>query len=159
MLTTKNGMWQTTAVGSGDNQKVTWGPRSKSHCDLLPARKKSLTRAPRIIELTDMYVRIVSDNCDDTRQFKADDIESFSLTLNGTALFDKGQLANSSAGIQVELSKLLKFQQDPKCAVPEEELAGLMSKAKASVAAKASSGNPPETLSLSFRVRPTGMTS
>ncbi|NBX17256.1 MAG: hypothetical protein EBR09_07815 [Proteobacteria bacterium] len=146
MLTTKNGMWQTNAVGSGQKQKLTWGPRSKSNCDLLPARKKSLTRAPRIIELTDMYVRIVSDNCDDTRQFKADDIGSFSLSLNGTELFDKGQLANSSAGVQVELSKLLKFQQDPKCAVPEEELAALMSKAKSSASSKASAGSPPADL-------------
>lgn len=144
IVTTKNGMWQTQAVGTGKH-KLTWGGRTKSHCDLLPAKTKSLTRAPRVIELSDMALRIVTDNCDDPRQFKAGEIGTFSLTLNGAPLFDKSDLADSSSGIQIALSKLLKFQQDPKCAVPEQELADLMAKAKNS-ASKPSNTTPPPDL-------------
>ncbi len=144
ILTTKNGMWQTQAVGSGKH-KLTWGGRTKSHCDLLPAKKRTLTRAPRIIELSDMALRIVTDNCDDPRQFKAGEIGTFSLTLNGTQLFDKSDLADTSSGIQIVMMKVTKFQSDPKCAVPKEELDDLMTKARNS-ASKPSNTTPPPDL-------------
>lgn len=144
IITTRNGMWQTQPVASGTNQKLTWGPRTKLPCDLLRPRQTTLVRSPRVIELSDMFVKVVSDNCSESRNFSKNDISTFVMNLNGTKLFDKADLADSSNGVQVSLTKLLDFSQDPRCAVPKDELQKLMDAAKAKVSAAAPADNPPD---------------
>jgi len=134
ILTTKNGMWQTQAVSSGQNHKLTWGPRTKSPCDLLPPKTQAtLVKSPRLIELTDMSLKVFPDSCSDSKSYKADDISSFNLRINGYSLFDRSDLGDSSSGIQVSLQKILNSSQDPKCVVPKDELFKLMEEAKGSV--------------------------
>lgn len=138
ILTTKNGMWQTQAVGSGNKQKLTWGPRSKKPCDLILPKTSTLTRSPRVLELSDLSLKIYSDNCSDGRQFRTGDVGTFNLSLNGTPLFGKGDLSDSGGAIQVALTKIISMSQDPKCFVPKAELQKLMDVAKAGVSKESS---------------------
>lgn len=142
ILTTKNGLWQTQPVASGSKQKLTWGPRAKSACDVLPPKNGTLVRSPRVIELTDMSLRIVSDNCSANTTYSTSNVSSFNLYLNGTSLFDRGDLSDGGGSIQVSLTKLLGFQQDPKCFVQKDELAQIMNEAKANMPATPASAAP-----------------
>ena len=79
ILSTKNGLWQTQPVASGSKQKLTWGPRAKTACDVLPPKKGALVRSPRVIELTDMSLRIISDNCNESATYDSGSVSTFNL--------------------------------------------------------------------------------
>ncbi|MEN9827256.1 MAG: hypothetical protein RI953_3001 [Pseudomonadota bacterium] len=143
VLTTKNGMWQTQAVGSGTKQKLTWGPRTKSPCDLLAPKASTLVRSPRVIELSDMYLKVLPDSCNNTNYVKKD-VSTFVLYLNGNALFDRNDLSDTSGGLQVSLTKILGFQQDARCAVQRDEIKKLMEDALNAKPVNASGGQPPD---------------
>jgi len=143
-LSTSSGSFQTVAVPSG-KQKVNWGGKNKGACDVLGARPSSFTvRPPRVVDLTDLSLRIVSDSCTDSQTFKASDVGSFTLSLNGKSIFTKSDLSDSGKGIQVSLGKLLELQQEPNCSITKEELVALTEKAKKSVDVSASNKTPPD---------------
>ncbi|MFZ9519393.1 MAG: hypothetical protein ACO3A4_02850 [Silvanigrellaceae bacterium] len=144
ILTTKNGMWQTQAVGTGTKQKLTWGPRTKSPCDILPPKSTSLVKSPRVIELSDMFLKVVPDSCSNSTNYKKSDVSTFVLFLNGQALFDRNDLSDTNGGIQIALTKILGFQQDAKCAVPRDELKKLMDDALATKPVASSDPQPPD---------------
>jgi hypothetical protein len=137
-------MWQTQPIDSGSKQKLTWGPRTKSPCDLLAPKASTLVRSPRIIELSDMYLKVLPDSCSNNTNYLKKDISTFVLYLNGNALFDRNDLSDTSGGLQVSLTKILGFQQDARCAVPRDEIKKLMEDALNSKPVNASGGQPPD---------------
>lgn len=129
-LTAQNGKWQTQLVGSGNRQKLVWGPRTKGPCDAIAPRETSLVKSPRVLDLTDVMLIVNPDRCNDKTKIKTDDVSEFKVTLNDTDLFTKKDLSDSSTGMQVALTQLISFQQNPKCNVPKSELQKLMDEAK-----------------------------
>ncbi|NBW81754.1 hypothetical protein EBR21_08365, partial [bacterium] len=136
--------WQTQALGSGSKQKLTWGPRSKSPCDLLAPKASSLVRSPRVIELSDLYLKVMPDSCSNNTNYLKRDVSAFVLYLNGNPLFDRNDLSDTNGGLQVSLTKILGYQQDPRCAVPRDEVKKLMDDALKAKPIDASAGQPPD---------------
>jgi hypothetical protein len=125
-LTTKNETWQTTPVGSGQRQKLTWGPKKSDPCATIKpvARnmEKLVIRSPRVIELSDLFINFDPDSCSDERVLRAADVPAFKLYIGGVEVFNRSDLIDSSAGVRISMSKLLDSSLNTKCLIAADEL-------------------------------------
>lgn len=134
-LSTKGGSWQTNEVGAGDNQKLEWKPGTGDKCfpsRTNPANAQSQIRAPKILELNDLMVKLVPDNeanCNSETRNRVSEFGNFELRVNNVLIFSKPNLTYKDRAHQVVMTNLDSFLSKPECVVPKSEIDDLLQKA------------------------------
>lgn len=137
-LTTKNETWQTTPVGSGQKQKLVWGPKKSNPCATIKPLARNMdklaVRSPRVIELSDLFLNFDPDSCSDERVLRAADVPSFKLSIGGVEVFNRSDLVDSPTGVRISMAKLLDSSLNTKCLVAAEDLERELQKVRKSSA-------------------------
>lgn len=127
-LATADSAWQTNIVGTGDNQKLVWGPKKSTPCESFSGNLEEVgtqIRAPKILEVKGIYLKFVPHDrskCDNSIKNMIGELGKLDVFVNGESLFNKNQLRFEDNAHQVALTAFDEKLNDPKCVIPKAEI-------------------------------------